>query len=133
MALEYKQKLLAVNPNVHYLMSLFLHSTVTPDVIDKAAAAGVTGVKLYPQGATTNSDNGVADLKAFYGTFEAMERNDMVLNLHGEALEALAPAGLTLEEAFLPTLKSLHERFPKLRIIVSVSKSRSVGRWANCE
>ncbi|KAJ2956785.1 hypothetical protein NQ176_g11298 [Zarea fungicola] len=118
MALEYKQKLLAVNPNVNYLMSLFLHSTVTPEVIDKAAAAGVTGVKLYPQGATTNSDNGVADLKAFYDTFEAMERNDMVLNLHGEALESLAPAGLTLEEAFLPTLTSLHERFPKLRIIL---------------
>ncbi|KAH8709385.1 putative dihydroorotase [Beauveria bassiana] len=118
MALAYKQKLLAINPNVNYLMSLFLHSSVTPEVIDKAAAAGVTGVKLYPQGATTNSDNGVADLKAFYDTFEAMERNNLVLNLHGEALEALAPAGMTLEEAFLPTLKSLHERFPKLRIIL---------------
>lgn len=46
------------------------------------------------------------------------DANWVVLNLHGEALEALAPAGMTLEEAFLPTLKSLHERFPKLRIIV---------------
>ncbi|ATY65647.1 homodimeric type [Cordyceps militaris] len=118
MALEYKQKLLAVNPRVNYLMSLFLHQTLTPDVIDQAAAAGITGVKLYPQGATTNSDNGVADLTAFYDTFAAMERTDMVLNLHGEALEALAPAGLTLEEAFLPTLTSLHARFPKLRIIL---------------
>ncbi|KAK3186848.1 dihydroorotase [Lecanicillium sp. MT-2017a] len=117
-ALEYKQKLLAINPNVHYLMSLFLHPSVTPEVIDEAAAAGVTGVKMYPQGGTTNSDNGVADLKAYYDTFGAMEKNDMVLNLHGEALEALAPAGVTLEEAFLPTLKSLHERFPKLRIIL---------------
>lgn len=41
-----------------------------------------------------------------------------VLNLHGEVLEALAPEGTTLEEAFLPTLKKLHERFPKLRIVV---------------
>lgn len=41
-----------------------------------------------------------------------------MLNLHGEVLEALAPEGTTLEEAFLPTLKKLHERFPKLRIVV---------------
>lgn len=42
-----------------------------------------------------------------------------VLNLHGEVLESLAPEGTTLEEAFLPTLKKLHEQFPRLRIIVS--------------
>lgn len=49
-----------------------------------------------------------------------MEKHDLVLNLHGEVLEALAPEGTTLEEAFLPTLKKLHERFPNLRIIVSI-------------
>lgn len=42
-----------------------------------------------------------------------------VLNIHGEVLESLAPPNTTLEEAFLPTLKSVHERFPKLRIVVS--------------
>lgn len=42
----------------------------------------------------------------------------IVLNIHGEVLEALAPEGLSLEEAFLPTLKTLHEQFPNLRIIV---------------
>lgn len=45
----------------------------------------------------------------------------IVLNLHGEVLESLAPEGTTLEEAFLPTLKTLHERFPKLRIVVRLS------------
>lgn len=43
-----------------------------------------------------------------------------VLNIHGEVLEELAPAGTTLEEAFLPTLKKLHERFPHLRIVVGI-------------
>lgn len=42
-----------------------------------------------------------------------------MLNLHGEVLESLAPENTTLEEAFLPTLKKLHERFPRLRIVVS--------------
>jgi dihydroorotase len=41
-----------------------------------------------------------------------------VLNLHGEVLESLAPPDTTLEEAFLPTLKKLHERFPALRIVL---------------
>lgn len=44
--------------------------------------------------------------------------NISVLNIHGEVLESLAPADTTLEEAFLPTLKQLHDRFPKLRIVV---------------
>ncbi|CAK7223803.1 dihydroorotase [Sporothrix bragantina] len=116
--LEYKKELEAAAPGVNFLMSLFLHSTITPEVIAQASAAGITGVKLYPQGVTTNSDAGVADMKAFYDTFAAMEKHDMVLNIHGEVLESLAPPGQTLEEAFLPTLKSLHERFPNLRIIL---------------
>lgn len=112
-ALEYKFQLEKIDPNVHYLMSLFvrfvdhqrfrslrslvplkLHSSVTPDVIDEAAKAGITGVKMYPQGksarrcliwsrrltslgVTTNSENGVANVEAFYPTFAAMESNDM--------------------------------------------------------
>ncbi|EFY89188.1 dihydroorotase [Metarhizium acridum CQMa 102] len=120
-----------------FVMPNILHPSVTPDVIAKAAAAGITGVKMYPQGVTTNSENGVANVEAFYPTFAAMEENDMgmmsfpqffdwwprdlstaVLNLHGEVLESLAPEGTTLEEAFLPTLKKLYERFPRLRIIL---------------
>ncbi|EPE09555.1 dihydroorotase [Ophiostoma piceae UAMH 11346] len=116
--LEYKKELEAAAPGVNFLMSLFLHPSITPEVIAEAAAAGIAGVKLYPQGVTTNSDAGVADMKAFYDTFAAMEQHDIVLNIHGEVLESLAPPGTTLEEAFLPTLQSLHERFPKLRIIL---------------
>ncbi|KAI0385662.1 Dihydroorotase [Hypomontagnella monticulosa] len=116
--LEYQSKLRAVTQDVHFLMSLFLHPSVTPEVIAQAAAAGITGVKMYPQGVTTNSESGVSNLEAFYDTFAAMEKHDLVLNLHGEVLESLAPKDTTLEEAFLPTLKTLHERFPQLRIVL---------------
>ncbi|OAA50634.1 dihydroorotase [Metarhizium rileyi] len=109
-ALEYKSQLHRIDPN--------LHPSITPEVIAKAAAAGITGVKMYPQGVTTNSENGVANVEAFYPTFAAMEENDLVLNLHGEVLESLAPADITLEEAFLPTLTKLHDKFPRLRIIL---------------
>ncbi|KAI8962733.1 Dihydroorotase [Daldinia sp. FL1419] len=116
--LEYRSKLQEIAPDVTFLMSLFLHPSVTPDVIAQAAKAGITGVKMYPQGVTTNSESGVSNLESFYDTFAAMEKHDLVLNLHGEVLESLAPADMTLEEAFLPTLKKLHERFPNLRIVL---------------
>ncbi|KAI1101480.1 amidohydrolase 2 [Jackrogersella minutella] len=116
--LEYQSKLSGIAKNVTFLMSLFLHPSVTPEVIAQAAAAGITGVKMYPQGVTTNSESGVSNLEFFYDTFAAMEKHGLVLNLHGEVVESLAPAGTTLEEAFLPTLKTLHERFPQLRIVL---------------
>ncbi|EGU74352.1 hypothetical protein FOXB_15135 [Fusarium oxysporum f. sp. conglutinans Fo5176] len=97
--LEYKAKLTAITQDVNFLMSLYLHPSVTPEVIAKAAEAGVTGVKLYPQGQTDRC-------------------SVLVLNIHGEVLESLAPADITLEEAFLPTLKQLHDRFPQLRIVL---------------
>ncbi|KAL7621165.1 dihydroorotase [Parahypoxylon ruwenzoriense] len=117
-ALEYKAGLQAIEPRVQYLMSLFLHPSVTPEVIAEAAAAGITGVKLYPQGVTTNSENGVASFDDFLPTFAAMEQHGLVLNLHGEVPGAPPSDGTSLEEAFLPTLKNLNTRFPNLRIVL---------------
>lgn len=124
-ALDYKKRLQKVEPNVNYLMSLYLHPSITPDTIHEAKKAGIAGVKSYPAGVTTNSASGVVDYESFYPVFKAMEEEDLVLNLHGEAPPSPADAGpgsqitvLNAEEAFLPTLRSLHERFPKLRIIL---------------
>ncbi|KKA26179.1 hypothetical protein TD95_003754 [Thielaviopsis punctulata] len=117
-ALEYKSQLQALELNVNYLMSLYLHKDITPDVIRAAAAAGVSGVKVYPQGVTTNSDSGVTDLSLFFPVFAAMQAVDMVLNIHGESPQVPADSPLTLEEAFLPTLATIHAAFPRLRIVL---------------
>lgn len=69
------------------------------------------------EGVTTNSDAGVTSFEDFYPTFAAMEKHDLVLNLHGE-VPGVVPDGHTHEEAFLPTLESIHKRFPKLRVIL---------------
>ncbi|KAI0811612.1 Dihydroorotase [Xylaria sp. FL0064] len=118
-ALEYKSQLQAIEPQVNYLMSLYLHPSVTPDVIAEAAKAGIAGVKLYPQGVTTNSELGVAGdfVEVYAPTFAAMEEHDIVLNLHGE-VPGTVPKDVSLEEMFLPTLKRLNEKFPKLRIVL---------------
>ncbi|KAF1916339.1 hypothetical protein BDU57DRAFT_595052 [Ampelomyces quisqualis] len=130
--LEYRDRLKAIEPNVDYLMSLYLHESITPEVIREAKQAGITGVKSYPAGVTTNSSSGVLDYESFYPVFAEMEKQDMILNLHGEvpSTPAHAPAPstaspsqaaitiLNAEPAFLPTLQSLHTHFPSLRIIL---------------
>lgn len=54
--LEYRDRLKAIEPNVEYLMSLYLHEDITPEVIREAKKAGITGVKSYPAGVTTVSE-----------------------------------------------------------------------------
>lgn len=119
-ALNYQKYLQKLEPNVHFLMSLYLHPNIRPETVIEAKKKGITGIKSYPHGVTTHSDHGVMSYEAFYPVFEEMERQDMVLNLHGE-LPPSAGADITVlnaEEAFLPTLLDLHRRFPKLRIIL---------------
>ncbi|OAL44973.1 Dihydroorotase [Pyrenochaeta sp. DS3sAY3a] len=134
--LAYRERLRKIEPNVEYLMSLYLHESVTPEVIREAKAAGITGVKSYPAGVTTNSSSGVVSYEPFYPVFAEMEKQNMLLNLHGEvpstpphthispsSSDSSSPAApaitiLNAEPAFLPTLLDLHTRFPKLRIIL---------------
>lgn len=99
-------------------MSLYLHPTITPDVIKEAKKAGIAGVKSYPAGVTTNSDSGVVDYAQYYPVFSAMEEHDIVLNIHGECPPADDITVLNAEEKFLPTLLDIHSRFPKLRIVL---------------
>ncbi|KAL8713193.1 MAG: hypothetical protein Q9220_002714 [cf. Caloplaca sp. 1 TL-2023] len=115
-ALEYRNKLRALEPNVEFLMSLYLHESMTPKTIIDAKAAGITGVKSYPAGVTTNSSAGVVDYTLFYPIFAQMEKEDMILNLHGECPSAGDVTILNAESKFLPILTSLSQRFPKLRI-----------------
>ncbi|KAF1810472.1 Dihydroorotase [Eremomyces bilateralis CBS 781.70] len=119
-ALEYKAKLESLEPNVTFLMSLYLHPSITPETVAEAAKAGIAGIKSYPAGVTTNSSSGVLSYESFYPVFAEMESQNVVLNLHGEC-PSDHDAGITVltaEERFLPTLLDLHRRFPKLRIVL---------------
>lgn len=51
--LAYRDRLQAIEPNVQFLMSLYLHESITPAVIREAKKAGIVGVKSYPAGVTT--------------------------------------------------------------------------------
>jgi dihydroorotase len=69
-------------------------------------------------GVTTNSSSGVVDYELFYPVFAEMEKQDMILNLHGECPSQKGITVLNAEERFLPTLLDIHAKFPKLRIIL---------------
>ena len=119
-ALAYKQRLRQQDPSINYLMTLYLHESITPAVVKGAKAQGIIGIKSYPAGVTTNSSSGVISYEPFYPVFEAMEQCGMGLNLHGECPSEHGK-GITIlnaESSFLPTLKSLHAKFPKLKIVL---------------
>jgi dihydroorotase len=66
------------------LMTLYLTDNLPADEIARAKDAGVVAAKLYPAGATTNSDAGVTDIRKTYKTLEAMQKAGMLLLVHGE-------------------------------------------------
>lgn len=87
----YRDRILAALPegmSFEPLMTLYLTDNTDPDEIRRAADSGfIHAVKLYPAGATTNSDAGVTDLKKCYKTLEAMQEVGMPLLVHGEVTD----------------------------------------------
>ncbi len=118
-ALAYKNRLQQEDPTINYKLTLYLHEKISPAVVRGAKSQGIVGIKSYPAGVTTNSSSGVLDYEVFYPVFQAMEECGMVLNLHGECPSDHGKNITILngEASFLPTLKSLHAKFPKASTI----------------
>ncbi|KAA1068497.1 hypothetical protein PGT21_023405 [Puccinia graminis f. sp. tritici] len=126
MAVSYRQTLESLEPSVQFFLSLYLSPSLTPEDIRQAKSSGVTGVKSYPRGVTTNSTEGVESYEIYYPVFEAMEEENLVLNLHGEvpSSETGDTCVWNAESKFLPKLLEIHRRFPKLRIILEHATTR---------
>ena len=120
LALAYKARIMAAVPQgvaFEPLMTLYLTDNLPPAEIVKAKAAGVVACKLYPAGATTNSDAGVTDLKKIYPTLEAMQKVGMLLLVHGEVTSSDIDL-FDREAAFIDTqLIPLRRDFPELKIV----------------
>jgi len=96
---------------------LYLTDNLPPEEIVKAKAAGVVACKLYPAGATTNSDAGVTDLKKIYPTLAAMQKVSMLLLVHGEVTSSDIDL-FDREAVFIETqLIPLRRDFPELKIV----------------
>lgn len=99
------------------LMTLYLTDNTTADEVRKAKAEGIVGFKLYPAGATTNSDAGVSDIKRCYQALEAMQAVGMPLLVHGEVTSADIDI-FDREAVFIDSvLEPLRKDFPELKIV----------------
>jgi len=99
------------------LMTLYLTDNTSADEVRKAKAAGIVGFKLYPAGATTNSDAGVSDLKHCHAALEAMQAVGMPLLVHGEVTSSEIDI-FDREAVFIDTvLEPLRQKFPELKIV----------------
>ncbi len=119
-ALAYKSRIQAAVPaGVQFepLMTLYLTDNLPPVEIKRAKDAGVVAAKLYPAGATTNSDAGVTDLRKTYKTLEAMQKEGLLLLVHGEVTSPDIDL-FDREAVFIDTqLIPLRRDFPELKIV----------------
>jgi dihydroorotase len=120
-AQEYRARILAALPagmKFEPLMTLYLTDNTSAEEIRKAKQSGIVhAVKLYPAGATTNSDAGVTDLRKTYPALEEMQRCGIPLLVHGEvtdsAIDIFDRESVFIERVLQPLLKDL----PQLRVV----------------
>ena len=117
----YRNRIIAAvddNLSLDPLMVLYLTDLTTAATIEAAQASGlVYAAKLYPAGATTNSDSGVTNIKKIYPALEAMQKAGMVLAIHGEVTHSDVDI-FDREALFIETiLKQVVSDFPALRIV----------------
>lgn len=120
-ALSYRQRIMDQKPQGNFdpLMVLYLTDNTDPADIKKAKDTGkVYAAKLYPAGATTNSDSGVTSVKNIYPVLEAMEEAGMLLLIHGEVTDGDIDI-FDREKIFIETiLKDVVNDFPNLKIVL---------------
>jgi dihydroorotase len=112
------------------LMTLYLTDTTLPDEIDRAVETGVIpAVKLYPAGATTNSDSGVTDLARCDRVLERMQALGMVFCLHGEVthseVDVFDREARFIDEVLIP----LRARYPALKIVLEHITTRQAADY----
>ena len=131
-ALAYRERILAARPagsDFTPLMTLYLTDATSPAEIVRARAAGVVACKLYPAGATTNSDDGVTDIRNTRATLEAMQREGLPLLVHGEVtapqVDLFDREAVFIERVMIP----LRRDFPGLKIVFEHITTREAAQY----
>ncbi|GFO70955.1 dihydroorotase [Bathymodiolus japonicus methanotrophic gill symbiont] len=132
-ALIYQQEILhaaSSQYNFNPLMVLYLtNSTTVEDVRLAADSSAIHAFKLYPAGATTNSAQGITDLKAVFPIFAAMEEHNVPLLVHGEVTDADIDI-FDRERVFIEQkLSVIHLHFPTLRIVLEHVTTREAVQF----
>lgn len=121
LAQAYKQRILAARPaKSHFepLMTLYLTNQTSVEDIREAKQAGIVAAKLYPAGATTNSEAAVSGIESLYPIFAEMAQQKMLLLVHGEVTESHVDI-FDREKAFIDQyLCKIVDAFPNLKVVM---------------
>ena len=132
-AMTYREEILQAvpeNTNFNPLMTLYLtESTRINEVLKVAEAEHVHAFKLYPAGATTNSESGVSSLSAIYSLLEAMEKLEVPLLIHGEVTSKEVDIFDREREFIDKKLTHIVSRFPNLRIVLEHVTTREAVQF----
>jgi dihydroorotase len=132
MAVDYRRRILEALPadtDFEPLMTLYLTDRTSADDIHRARDAGVVAVKLYPAGATTNSDAGVTELRKTYAALQAMQREGLLLLVHGEVTDADIDL-FDREAVFIErVLQPLQRDLPELKIVFEHITTRDAAQF----
>src|ERR1700757_5073106 len=133
-AVAYRERILAALPEgstFEPLMTLYLTDNLPPDEIRRAKDAGIVAVKLYPAGATTNSDAGVTDLRKTYRTLEAMQREGLKLLVHGEVtspdVDLFDREAVFIDQVFEPLRRDL----PELKVVFEHITTKEAAQYVS--
>lgn len=119
----YRAKILeAAEEGFTPIMTVKLVPSTTGAVLESALRAGAMAAKFYPEGVTTNSEDGARSIRELYPALEAMRDLGLVLCLHGETPGVFC---MDREEAFLDDLRDAARSFPKLRMVLEHVTTRA--------
>jgi dihydroorotase len=132
MAIAYKTRILNALPpgsNFEPLMVLYLTDNTSADDVKRAKEVGVVGFKLYPAGATTNSDAGVTDIKKCADALDAMSDCGMPLLVHGEVTHSEIDV-FDREAVFIDqVLEPLRARHPGLKVVFEHITTKQAAQY----
>ena len=132
-AIQYRQRILECLPeNMEFepLMTLYLTDNTQPAEIKRAKESGIIhGVKLYPAGATTNSDAGVTSLDNCIGTLEEMQKQGIPLLMHGEVtdpeIDIFDREAVFIDKVLIP----LRKKLPDLKIVFEHITTKAAAQY----
>ena len=121
-ALDYRREIVSALPqssDFNPLMTLYLtDNTTRQDIINASIEEHVYAVKLYPAGATTNSESGVTNLSNVYSALEQMQKEGVPLLVHGEVtqddIDIFDREAIFIETILMPLLA----KFPELKVVL---------------
>jgi len=124
----YRSAIQSAAPSLEPLMAFKLLPRHTPRQLLDLRSAGAIAGKVYPEGVTTNSEDGIQDLRQLWPLMEALEDAHLVVCCHGEKPGVFS---LDREEKFLEEFSETALRYPGVRLVLEhISTAAAVGRVA---